>query len=413
MKVYQIGVGDFGRYGFEKLVEMHNHLEEVNVELTGICDRDPSQREDVEKFAKANNIDLKTFKSVDELYRDADKYEEVLIYDAGPSQTHADNIYKSMRYGFFHIAEKPPSMKREQHIQEKKLAETNQVFWKADFIERQSPVVIKALELLENEEIESIEIFRESSIGAQKTLEPHRLGVRGGDILDKMSHEVYLLDFLERTGNELEISLDAAKTRYYQLKNEKSDAFMNIEGGKTTEINENIATAMTTAKFSSGNVEISLNSSWLGASDRAINISRTIEERTGHQVINEDHQEAGNQVFLNQENRFFVIRGSKDLVGDMLNQKLFNLETGEKIELPSTMHDQLYRVLENSIKSAAGLEERNISAKETDIFMNALFDVRDSAIDEHDDEYTEMEKARDKLRELIFRIDTKESEVEA
>jgi len=40
LKVYQIGVGSFGKYGFEKLIELENEFETVDVELKGVCDSD-------------------------------------------------------------------------------------------------------------------------------------------------------------------------------------------------------------------------------------------------------------------------------------------------------------------------------------------------------------------------------------
>jgi len=67
-----------------------------------------------------------------------------MVYDAGCADTHADNIYTSMQHGLFHLAEKPPSMNRREHLREKELAHRNQAMWKCDFIERENPVVKKS-----------------------------------------------------------------------------------------------------------------------------------------------------------------------------------------------------------------------------------------------------------------------------
>ncbi|MFB6147857.1 MAG: Gfo/Idh/MocA family oxidoreductase, partial [Candidatus Nanohaloarchaea archaeon] len=172
-KIYQIGLGSFGRYGFEKLVEMHNYLEEVHVELVGVADKDFERLEAAEKFAERNDIELETFTTDRELY-DAAKEEEgdVMIYDAGPSEAHSSHIHRSLENGFFHLAEKPPSLDREGHMKEKQLAKDSDVFYKVDFIERESPVVRAAIDILEGEDIDSIKVFRESSAGVQKALQP-------------------------------------------------------------------------------------------------------------------------------------------------------------------------------------------------------------------------------------------------
>ncbi len=239
VKVYQIGVGSFGRYGFEKLLDMHNHLKEADMELAGVCDKDPDHLEAAEKFAEANDVEVKSFRDTEEMYSHAEDQDcSVMIYDAGSTSTHPTHIYESMQRGFFHIAGKPPSMTREQHRKEKKLAEDHGVMWKVDFIERESPVTQKAVELVKDKKIDNLKAFRESSAGIQKMLEPaKRSEVKGGDILDKMINEIYLLDMLEASRGDYNTSLEDVQA-FFMPKTQSSDSMMNIYGSKTRKIED-------------------------------------------------------------------------------------------------------------------------------------------------------------------------------
>ncbi len=403
LKIYQIGVGSFGRYGFEKLVEMHRNLDEVDVELKGVCEKDFDALEAAEKFARAHGIEIEKFQKIDDLYSAAEGEEgEVMIYDAGSTDTHAEHIFRSMRNDFFHLAEKPPSLTREQHLEEKRLAEEKDVFWKVDFIERESPVVKKTTELLENESIDSIKIFRESSAGTQKMLQPaKRSGVKGGDVLDKMVHEVYVLDFLEATGVMSRLELENARSRYLMPKNPGADRLMTVDGGTSDEINDRTATAQTRAKFNAPGVEIRLHSSWLGLSEEAQEEAERLEEITGYTFFNDSYVEADGNAFRDQEARFFVIEGSRNLAGDMLHGKLFDLDTGDEIETPDLLHDQLYRVIEKAVLQASGREDRDFSDREVDVFMNAVFDARDRAIQNAGEFFEELESSNRKVAEMI------------
>ncbi len=403
VKVYQIGVGDFGRFGFEKLVEMHNHLNEPQVELKGVVEQDFEKLEAAEKFARANGIEIEKFSSVEEMYGEAEQQEGiVMVYDAGPSEAHAKHVYESMNRGLFHLAEKPPSMTREQHIRERKLSSEEKVFWKVDFIERESPVVKKAVEILEDTRIDSIEVFRESSTGIQKILEPaKRTGVQGGDILDKMVHEIYVLDFLEKAGNDMELELKAADSRFLVPHKRASEKMMDIYGGYTEEINEETATGMTRAEFSSGDTEVVLNSSWLGMSREARRTLEHIREQTGHEVFRVGVRQVDENAFESEEARFFITRGERNLLGDMLQDRLFDLDSGEEIETPDLIHDQLYRVIEKAVKEAAGDRVREEDGK-LDVFMNGLFDARESALEKKEDFIEELDRANERVVEKSY-----------
>ena len=379
VKIYQIGLGDFGRHGFEKFIDMAKNLEEVNVEFGGICDRDRDKLEAAEKFAEHHGVELEKFTDKDEMYSKASG-ENVVVYDAGPSDTHPDNIYESLRHGFHHLTEKPSSMTREEHIAEKKLAENQSVTFAVDFIERESPVVKKTLELLEGETVEKIKVFRESCMGLEKITDPvSRTGVVGGDILDKMVHEAYVLDFLEASKGDYGLELESADAEYFLPKDFDSEKLFGFEGGYTYDI-EDSATGMIHAKFKFDDTAIELNSSWMGLSDEAHGEASKIRKITGEDVLDRDYIEDDGEAFVDEEARFFVVEGSRNLAGDMLHKKLYDLDSGEEIACRDFIHDQLYRMLENTVFEAAGIHEREVTEKETDIFMNAIFDVRDEAV---------------------------------
>ncbi len=398
VKVFHIGLGSFGRYGFEKFVEMDNHLETVNVELIGVCDRDFERRENAEKFADSQGLKIDSWRSIEDAYQRAMEEDsedcKILIYDAGPAEMHADHIYRSLRNNFFHLAEKPPSMTRHEHIKEKKLMLDNEVRFTVDFIERESPIVKKALNLLEGKNIDSIKVFRESTVGVEKLLDPiERAGVKGGSVLDKMSHEAFIMDLVdpEEVGN-VEKSL-------YMPNKKDGESLMTIRGGKTDEINELTATGTCRAEIS-GDADIALNSSWLGVSPRARALAKEMENITGHNAIGSDFKISSDSGLLDEECRFFIVRGDRELFGDMLSKKLYDLETGEEIETPNLMHDQLYRVLESSVRCAAGLENNSMSEENIDKYMNLIFDIMEE--NEDLDVFEEVEKANSRVDELVL-----------
>ena len=399
VKVFHIGLGSFGRYGFEKFVEMDNHYEEVDVELIGVCDKDFERVEKAEKFAESQGLEIRSWENIEEAYSAAEKEDDedckILIYDAGPTQMHAEHIYRSLRNGFFHLAEKPPSMTREEHIREKKLMLDNEVRFTADFIERESPVVKKALKILDGRNIDSIEAFRESTIGVQKLLNPiERSGVKGGAVMDKMCHEAYIMDLVEPE------KLENVEKEYYMPFSFNGEALMSVRGGKTSEIGDLTAAGTVTAKIS-GNADIILHSSWLGASNRARTLGKELENLTGHNPVTSEFRTVSEKGLLDEECRFFVVKGEREIFGDMLNKRLFDLETGEEIDLESPMHDQLYRTLESSVRCAAGLENNSMTEKEIDRFMNLIFDISES--NEKDlDVFEQVEKANSRVSELIL-----------
>jgi predicted dehydrogenase len=417
VKIYQIGVGSFGRFGFEKFIEMEKHLPEAEAEVVGVCDQDPERVERAKKFAEVHGSSIETFTEKDEMYKHADDQEgQVLVYDATSSDQHSDNVYESLRRGFYHISEKPSSMTREAHLEEKKLSQDRDVKFLVDFIERENPVVKKALEILEGEEIDTIKIFRENSVGVQKILHPvNRSGVRGGDVLDKMIHEIYSLDFLEQVNESFNLELEEADVKYFMPKDFDSEKLMSVDGGYTRDINEETATAMTEAVLESGDASVELHSSWIGLSDSSRSAAEKFREELGEEFFDQEfvHGDDGEKAYVYEDARFFVIRGSRNLAGDMLNERLYDLETGEEVETRDLLHDQLYRVLEDAVLEAAGLQEAEISEKEINVFMNRIFDIREEGM-EGKDFFEELEKANEKLESLAVQdgkiLENEESE---
>jgi predicted dehydrogenase len=394
VKVFQVGLGSFGKYGLEKFVDMEEDLEEVDVRFEGLCDVDPEKREKAGEF-KSHEEDFDIFGDLDRMYEAAEASDgenvKVLIYDAGPSELHAEHIEKSLRKNFFHLAEKPPSMTREEHLEEKKMMLDRDVRFTVDFVERESPVVKKAQEILDGEEIDSIKVFRESSAGIDKLIEDERKGVEGGPVLDKMVHEAYILDLMDA-----EMEVQEVRKNYFLPFNREYSNFMDIFLEETNGIDEDTIPGICNAEMS----RIELHASWVGASEEAEKQAQIIEEKTGHNPIEKGKVEKGGEKLLEEESRFFIIEGDRKLFGDMLEQKLFDLGTGRRIQKEEEEHDQLYRVLKSSVKAAAGLENHELTEKQIESFMNAVFDIS-----EHIGEYDEEEMVERSRRRIEGRIE--------
>jgi len=175
---------------------------------------------------------------------------------------------------------------------------------------------------------------------------------------------------------------------------------MAIDGNYTESINYKTATAQTKAVFNADNTEIELHSSWVGLSRDTLLEAQQIRGEIDHVVVDRDYSELDGKAFVDEECRFFVIEGEKNLMGDMLHQKLYNLEKEKQIPLDYYIHDQLYRIIEKAVLKAAGKNVETISEKETDVFMNALFDAKENI--SHDGFLEEREKALEKVESMII-----------
>ena len=392
--VFQIGCRDIGRLGFEKLLEFEDYFS-VDVVFEGVHCKDFEAEERAEKFAETLGKDIEVFDGIDDLYSKAEEVDgEVLIYDAGPPQLHSRNIAESLSMGFHHLTEKPPSVTRDEHIAEKKLAANSNVNYKVDFIERENPVVKKMKEVLEGEEIDSIEVFRESAFGVQKVLNPVDFShVKGGAVLDKMSNEVFVLDFVD------ELEFESAKIDYLMPKNLDGEKLLDTDGSYSRKVGENTAVGKCMGRFS-GDADVKLYASWFGPSREARDWSEKVEEEFGEPLVRERTSALEGKSFHDDECRFFAVEGSRNIVGDLLNQKVYDLDSGEEIETPVYPRDQLYRVLERSVLDASGLEVEEIDEEEIDEFMNALFDVREA--EKKADPFEAVDEASEKIKSMIL-----------
>ena len=228
-----------------------------------------------------------------------------------------------------------------------------------------------------------------------------RAGVKGGDILDKMTHEIYVIDFIEALGQNINMKLEEAESKYFLPFRPNSDHFMTIEGGKTLSINNKTATGMTKAKFDTGKTKISLNASWIGLSDEAIEIAEKHRKITNGKLLKNKVVEENGKLITYEEARFFLIKGSKNLLGDMLNKKIYDLDKQKQLETPKKLHDQLYRVIEKAILRAADKKEPELTETEIDVFMNSLFNIKDKITSKKYKTYEELEKARQRVKKLI------------
>ncbi|MFB6147856.1 MAG: hypothetical protein ABEJ66_03145 [Candidatus Nanohaloarchaea archaeon] len=97
----------------------------------------------------------------------------------------------------------------------------------------------------------------------------------------------------------------------------------------------------------------------------------------------------------------------------MLHKKLYDLETGEELETPDLLHDQLYRVIEKAVLKAKGREvDAEVDEKEIDTFMNAVFDAREKAVENSGDFLDELDRANRRLKKLVIE-DGEMEEIEA
>jgi predicted dehydrogenase len=392
--VFQIGCQDIGRLGFEKFLEFEKYFP-ADVKFEGIHCRDFEAEERAQKFAEALNRDVEFFEGIDDLYSAAEEAEgEVLIYDAGPPQLHRRNITESLRHGFHHLTEKPPSVSRDEHIAERKLAANSSVNYKVDFIERENPVVKKVRDLVSGDSIEKVEVFRESSFGVQKVLQPVDFAhVKGGAVLDKMSNDIYVLDMLDE-----EFEFEDADIDFFMPKNLGGEKVLRTDGGGAREIDGRTAIGKCTGKFFSGDAEVELNGSWLGLSDRSHIWNQKIEEKFGKSILREEHQEIDGKGFQDEECRFFTIEGERKLLADLMHQRIYDLGDGEEIDVPDHPRDQLYRVFERAVLDAAGIEENRVDEEEVDRFMNALFDIQESSDGEL---FDAVDEASEHIRSLM------------
>lgn len=392
--IFQIGCKDIGKLGFEKFLEFEKYFP-TEVKFEGIHCRDFDAESRAENFSKSLESEITFFDSVDELYSAAQDVEgEVLVYDAGPPHLHSHNIGESLRQGFHHLTEKPPSVTREEHVSERKLASKSSVNYKVDFVERENPVVQKIEEIFSDEKVEDIKVFRESSFGVQRVLQPVEFShVKGGCVLDKMSNDIYIMELLE-SGLEFE----GAEIDYLMPKNLGGEKVLMTNGSGSRDIDGETAIGKCVGRFSSGDASVELSASWLGLSDQTRTWNKRIREKFDESIIQSEHREIEDKGFQSDECRFIVVEGEREILADLLHQRIYDLKEEEELGVPSSPRDQLYRVLEKAVLNAAGIQNESIDEEEVDEFMNALFDVQESS---DGNLFEEVDSATERIRSLM------------
>ncbi len=392
--VFQIGCRDIGRLGFEKFLDFEDYFP-VDVEFEGVHCKDFDAEARAKKYAESHDKDLKFFDDIRELYSEAeDKKGSILIYDAGPPQLHSRNIARSLEHGFHHLTEKPPSVTRDEHIAERRLASNSAVNYKVDFIERENTVVKKIVDILEEDQIEEIKVFRESSFGIQKLLQPVNFAhVKGGAVLDKMSNDIFVLDLLED-----DFEIEDAEIDYLIPKELGGEKVLDADGSGSREIDERTAIGKCKGIFSSGNVNIELNASWLGLSEDVRILNQKIGEKFDEEILVSEHRDIGDKGYQDEECRFFVIEGERRLLCDLMSERIYDLEEEEILETPDLPRDQLYRILEKAVLDAAEVKKYEVDEEEVDEFMHGLFDIQDCC---EGNIFEEVDKASERIRSLM------------
>jgi len=388
--IFQIGCKNLGRLGFEKFVDKEKFFPE-DIVFEGVCEKDFERKERAEKFTTASGIEIEFYSSVDDLYSAAEDVEgEVLIYDAGPVKRHSKHIQRSLSNGFYHLSEKPPSLSRKEHINERKLAAKHDVHYKVDFIERENPVVKKMLEILDDEEIVRLKVFRQSSAGVQRLLQPvQQAHVNDGCTLDEIIHDVYIMDLASSNKLRIENVGDVV----FMPRKVDSENFLRIDGSSSNEITEDNSLARVSAEGSLGDIDVELHGSWIGVTDKTGFYDQKIVEMFDDKLIRSEYREVDGESFLDQEAKFVVIEGSRKLVFDLLNQEIYDLEHGKTLKVDVYPRNQLYRVLERTVVDASGEDVEGVSEAEVDGFMSALFDIQELASGKDVEVFDALDKA--------------------
>ncbi|MCD6477593.1 MAG: hypothetical protein J7K87_01190 [Candidatus Aenigmarchaeota archaeon] len=395
--VFQIGYGKWGRIAFGKFVKLQRDLKDVNVILEGVCDINPKARSDLEKFLKKENLSAKIFSHTRDMYEYAYGMNNVLVYDASPSELHTSHILKSLEYGFFHFSEKPPYLMRE----EKKIVNTKEGEWSFDAIEEQNPVVLFAKKFLSERKvrISSVETFRYNSIGIKKMLHGgHRYGVQGGDVLDKAIHEIYLFDLIGST----EAKLKDVWADFFMIDSLENPKLVDIR--LKTSDGKHPATAQSSIVGFVGEVPIKIHTGWLGIPE--LEIIRYIEDGTGKRIKFSREVEMNGQRFMDEELRLFIMRGEKngksiEMYGDMKNFQFF-VRSNKWKEFKLRVDDQLYAFLKNAIYTASGKEKFLVGKERINKFSDFLFDAMDNIWKEPINMEAEARKTRNYVKKKLL-----------
>lgn len=401
--IYQIGCGTFGQIGFERLLQLSKRYDFV--EFRGIAEINPERREFARNKAKKYGFDIKVFDHTFEMYQDAlclKKKGNIFIYDVSPSVLHYSHLLKSMKFGFWHLTEKPPALTKEEFKVELKLPKK----WNCEFIEEENEAVLTAINYIKrnNLKIKSLKIFRESSIGLQKILGTNRRSVGGDSILDKSIHETYILLFLEASKQRAkDIKLTKVKINYLMIDSLNNNEFLNIFGEKQKELTKDIAVAEGIIEGfikTDKKIPFKLYSSWLGISEKGRKINKELKKLTNYDFIIKKRVEGMKIPY--EDFRVFIIECcSAILYGEMKNKKLFVKRNGKirKLKLINLEEDQLYRVLKNFIFAVK--REKPISLENRNKFLKIIFESREKISIGKRKKSRELRKTRTRVRDYV------------
>jgi hypothetical protein len=145
------------------------------------------------------------------------------------------------------------------------------------------------------------------------------------------------------------------------------------------------AVTQTTAIFDNHDVGIKLHSSWGGLSKRCRKILDEYETKLGRRISTSGLKQGENFHFYDEEARFFIVKGEKNLLGDLFHNHLYDLDKNKIIDILNPESDTLYQSIKRAVMRAAGIPVKqivNVNNKERDHFINAIFDVRETALEQ-------------------------------
>ncbi|MFB6200222.1 MAG: hypothetical protein ABEJ83_05035 [Candidatus Nanohaloarchaea archaeon] len=369
LKVLQIGYRGIGRKGLEALQKLESS-DEIELEVVALAETDFEKLEEAKEKHKASGI--KFFSDIENAYMEMDGFEDpVMVYDAGKVGNRSDNLFRSVEHGFYHLTEKPPSLKRDQHLSQ---ASLESAMWKIDYLEQENPVVQKTRKLVKNREIDSLEVFRASSSGIQKYLAPIKFSdLKGGSLMNQLLHEKYVLNLLEKSSNQIRLDEFEVETGFQPYFNKQK--LETIQNNPTTEIAPETATAQLNISIDK-DPELEFHTCWLGATEKLEDKASELEEDLNHELIRSEPKELEDEIYLDQTARFFVLKGEKSLLGDLMHRKLFDLDKNKEIELLEYETGELYRGMKKAAENA--LNQNLSSSVKGKQFLEFAFDVKQS-----------------------------------
>ncbi|MCK4883612.1 MAG: hypothetical protein KAS30_01950, partial [Candidatus Diapherotrites archaeon] len=256
--------------------------------------------------------------------------------------------------------------------------------WLCCQVESENPVVLTLLDIIKKEtkkqKIKSIETHRFSSIGLEKATAPlFRNGITGGDLLDLLPEESYLLRFFDDNPAKLDIFIEDAKSKYLMISNlQEQPNLINSSGHELTKTNmENNppVSAQTKIMLKINDVPVKLNSGWLGLSTETKKKIKSISKDVKHEFISTHNA----STYLEKQEfegiRLIHIKLEKsEFIGDLSHNVLFSKTDAKwtKKKLVTVKNDELSRIFSKTISHIIGSGRPSTSRIETEHFMHQI-----------------------------------------